>query len=161
MALPFFMLGYFIPFMEKRLTRTQTTRLYCFTLILFIGEHTIIRLLNITKLDDLASLNTFFLYPLVAFIMIWLIKTPLPKYSRVAFYSRKASLFIYCSHMLILRLLNTALQLLGLSVASYVMLLLVICIAFFVAVAIAQIDNNYLNVLIGEYKFKSDRKAND
>ena len=98
MALPFFMMGYFIP----KISNKKVPIKLVLTGALFVGE---IIVVNIFELS-LNVIETVFLYVFLAYIIVWLVHHPLQKKKRTGKICRYLSSFIYFSHPLFLMIIT-------------------------------------------------------
>ena len=96
MALPFYMSGYFVARIVKKEAEKNTGLKISIFVALFLIE---IFTVNILQLASNVIL-TIFLYPLVIYMIIFLLKYPLENYCKLGMCSRYLANFIYFSHPL-------------------------------------------------------------
>lgn len=106
MGWPFFGLGYFLDYgktIVSRYTHSMRSRFLLLILIILLWLVEILVVLRLGCYDNVAL--TFFLYPLVGYIMILLLLYPNAKYSRMGGWSNITSKYMYFFHPLLFLLL--------------------------------------------------------
>ena len=98
MALPFFMMGYFLPKIPDRKTLIKLV----IAGVLFVGE---IIFVNILELN-INIIETIFLYIFLAYIMVWLLHHPLKEKKRQGESCRYLASFVYFSHPLFILIIT-------------------------------------------------------
>lgn len=102
MGLPFFSLGYFILKLEKQISKNKSIIFIAIFFLIYLAENIVIRAFQLCKNNVL----TFALYPLVIFVFVFLIKTPLTKLSKLSMWSKYCADFIYFSHYIFIILFS-------------------------------------------------------
>lgn len=92
MALPFFMMGYFLPQISTRKISIKVV----LTGVLFIGECVVVNILGL----NVNIIETIFLYIFLVCIMVWLLHHPLQEKKRIGEICRYLASFVYFSHPL-------------------------------------------------------------
>lgn len=92
MALPFFMVGYFLP----KISYKNISIKVVFTGVLFIGEIIIVNILGL----NVNIIETIFLYIFLVYIMVWLLHHPEKEKKRAGEICRYLASFVYFSHPL-------------------------------------------------------------
>lgn len=98
MALPFFMVGYFLPKISYRNISIKVV----LTGALFIGEIIVVNILGL----NVNIIETFFLYIFLAYIMVWLLSHPMQEEKRAGEIFRYLASFVYFSHPLFIMIVT-------------------------------------------------------
>lgn len=106
MAIPFFVCGHFVSLIKEKLTlKNRSTIVFtAISAILFFSEILILTYFKIQR----EIVITPFLYIMLVFIMLLLLKNPLPKFEKLSNKSKFISDFTYYSHPLIISLVSYA-----------------------------------------------------
>lgn len=135
MALPFFMVGYFLSKISYRNISIKVV----FTGILFIGEIIIVNILGL----NVNIIETIFLYIFLVYVMVWLLHHPEKEKKRAGEICRYLASFVYFSHPLFIIIITR----IGIENNTIIFMLS----AFFSTVAgliLMKINNKTLNQFI-------------
>lgn len=98
MALPFFMMGYFLPQISDRKISIKLVLAGVF----FVGEIIVVNILGLNS----NIIETIFLYIFLAYIIVWLLHHPLQEKKRTGEICRYLASFVYFSHPLFIMIIT-------------------------------------------------------
>lgn len=92
MALPFFMMGYFLP----KISDSKISIKVVLTAVLFVGEIIVVNMLGL----NVNIIETIFLYIFLVYVMVWILHHPQSEKKRAGQICRYLAGFVYFSHPL-------------------------------------------------------------
>lgn len=147
MGLPFFAMGYFIYlFMEKfRKTDNKKTvaAIVAFSLA-FFAEIAVVIFLDLQE----NILLTFALYPLLFFVIVFLLNNPLPKFSKLSRACCASANFMYYAHPLVLLLCSMVSMKTGFVISPTVTFLVAVTVTLCCGLLINKLNNRFINKLV-------------
>ena len=145
MGFPFFAGGLLIRRLaERKCSDLAVTVSVLLCAALWVAEILVIRLFALGS--DIVI--TYGLYPLVAAVMLCLLRHPLPKHARTAAMCRSAANFMYYAHPLLITLLTFAADLLSVQISQTPRFLLVVILTVAVSLSIHQTNIPVLKKLL-------------
>lgn len=146
MGFPFFMMGYFLKKTEwKNIENKKCMMWEGIFAVAFLIEIIVVNKLQIQKNVYI----TVFLYPLLFFNMLLLLKNPCVKYGKMAAVTRDLANFIYYSHPLFIMGIHLVMnQCAGRNARETELFLLTVVFGVSIGYLLHRVDNKYLNKLI-------------
>lgn len=135
MAVPFFMMGYFLTKISDRKILIKVV----LTGVLFVGEIVVVNMLGL----NVNIIETIFLYIFLAYIMVWLLNHPLQEEKRIGEICRYLASFVYFSHPLFIMIITY----IGINKNTVVFLLSAI-LSIAIGLILLNINNKTLNQFI-------------
>lgn len=141
MSLPFFMQGYFLHVLENKYKSLSNKALRCGIAVAVAGF--LVEILFVVKMGIQKNIIiTVFLYVLLLLIMICLLRNPMLKREREAFYAKRLSDLIYFLHPAVIIGLN------GIGNFSPVVLFVLVTVSCItIGWLVIKLDNKWLNQL--------------
>ena len=148
MGLPFFMLGYVLIHVSRKLNSVKNKTVLLATgiiAVLFLAEILVVRELRLQS----NIIITIFLYPLLLLVLTLCLRYPLTQFDKAARFCKTSANFMYYSHPLYMFVLAKALsKIFSISLGNTLEFLLICASTVISSYVIFKVDNKYLNKLV-------------
>ena len=150
MGLPYFMIGYWLNEWEEKVLSMENKRfwgLYGISSVLYVAEI----LFLIVGVDGTERPEVFImLYPMAFMIMSLLLRNPMPSWSRITPFCKRMSGYIYYVHPLLILVFELTAGILGITIPSYVLFVLVVAMAMISGVILMRLSERikFLNYFV-------------
>lgn len=147
-ALPFYMLGYYLNLFKEKTDKLTDKKIYGFNLV-FIASYFIEIVWILSRGFDKSIVITFGLYPMIAALIIFFERKPFTSKVYIANYMRAVANFIYYSHILLRNLVRVfCFKVFNWEIELFPLFFIVLAIGSISGIFIAKLNNKYINLCI-------------